>query len=207
VTTYTPGDILLVDDYDTKHFDLLGNLIRAGERARDGATSDGVRWTHSAMIVSADGDLAEALEGGIARTNIRKYHAVETLVVSPPIPADDPRRAYAVRFALAQVGTSYDVMDFVSLAMSLLTRLDWSLHSDKRFICSGLCARATEAYTDSGYPYPSEAILPADLGAYWGASSGAALPSVSFFGRALDLLKAVSWALSPFRSGIRPVSH
>lgn len=200
--SYTPGDILLVDDY-TGGSDLLGNLIRAGERARYGQ-SDYARWTHSALIVSEAGDLVEALADGIDHTHIRKYAGVDTLVVSPPIPADDPRRAYAVRFALAQVGTSYDRMDFVSLAMSLLTRLDWSLHSDKRFICSGLCSRATESYTASGYPYPTEAMLPADLADYWGALSGEPLPPLSFFGRVLDLVKSVGWALSPFRSGIRP---
>jgi hypothetical protein len=196
--------MLLVNDYDTKRFDLIGNLIRAGERARDGAREDSARWTHSAMIVSVDGDLVEALEGGIAHTNISKYDSVETLVVRPPIRRGDSRRAYAVRFALAQVGTKYDVLDFVSFAMSLLTRLDWSLHSDKRFICSQLCARATEAMTDHGYPYPCEAMLPADLAEYWGALSGEPLAPVSFFGRVLDVVRSVAWALSPFRSGIRP---
>lgn len=203
MSTYTPGDFLLVNDYSGGS-DLLGNLIRAGERARDGATADGVRWTHSAMIVTENGDLVEALADGIDHTHISKYASVETLVVSPPVPADDPRRAYAVRFALAQVGTKYDVLDFIAIAFSLLTRLRVSIHADGRFICSGLVARCTEAMGDHGYPYPSEAMLPADLGAYWGAMSGEPLPAISFFGRALDLVRAVAWALSPFRTGVRP---
>lgn len=201
--SYVPGDVLLVNDY-TGGSDLLGNLIRAGERARDGAREDSARWTHCAMIVSADGDLVEALAGGIDHTHVSKYANVETLVVKCSPRPNDNRRAYAVRFALAQVGTSYDVLDFISLAMSLLTRLDWSLHNDRRFICSGLVSRATESYTDHGYPYPSECILPADIAEYWGALSGMPLAPVSFFGRALDLLKSVAYALSPFRSGIRP---
>jgi hypothetical protein len=203
MSAYTPGDLLLVNDYSGGS-DLLGNLIRAGERARYGQASDYTRWTHSAVIVSADGDLVEALADGIDRTNIRKYAKVQTLVVSPPIPADDPRRAFAVRFALAQVGTEYDVLDFVALAFSLLTGLKVSVHSDGRFICSGLCARATEAMTDHGYPYPSEAMLPADIGDHWGALTGTPLPPLSFFGRLLDKIRAVAWTISPFRTGIRP---
>lgn len=196
MTAYVAGDVLLVNDY-TGSSDLLGDLIRAGERARYGP-SDYARWTHSAMIVSADGDLVEALADGIDRTHISKYAKVQTLVVSPPVPADDPRRAYAVRFAEAQVGTKYDVLDFVAVAFSLLANLKVSVHSDGRFICSGLCARCTESYTDHGYPYPSEAMLPADIGDHWGALSGAPLPPPSFFGRVLDRIKVIARAISPF---------
>jgi len=195
-TTYTPGDILLVNDYSGSG-DLLGNLIRAGERARYGDTDD-ARWTHSAMIVSADGDLVEAMAQGVAKGHVSEYASVQTLVVSPPVPADDPRRAYAVRFALAHVGDRYDVLDFAALALSLLTGLDWSLHSDQRFICSGLCARATECYTDHGYPLPSEAMTPADLAAAWGALSNEPLPAPSFLGRLLDKVRAIARAITPF---------
>lgn len=194
--SYTPGDVLLVNDFAGSG-DLLGQLIRAGERTRYG-NSDYARWTHSAMIVSADGDIVEALSQGIVRSNISKYAAVETLVVSPPVPYSDPRRAYAVRFAEAQVGTRYDVIDFVSLALSLLTGWEWSLHSDTRFICSGLCARATESYTDHGYPFPSEAMMPADLGDFYGALSGQPLPPPTFLGRLLDKVRALARAISPF---------
>jgi hypothetical protein len=199
---YTPGDILLVNDYSGQG-DLLGNLIRAGERARYG-NSDYARWTHSAMVVSKTGDLVEALENGIERTHIAKYAHHQTLVVSPPIAPRDPRRAYAVRFAEAQQGTRYDILDFVALAFSLLTALKVSVHADSRFICSGLCSRATESYTDHGYPYPPEAMLPADLGDHWQALSGTALPPLSVMGRLLDRFRSVVWALSPFRAGLRP---
>lgn len=193
--TYTPGDFLLVDDYSGGS-DLIGNLIRAGERARYG-DQDCARWTHSALIVSDTGDLVEALANGIRRTNISKYAKHETLVVSPPASAE--LRQFACRFAEAQQGTPYDVIDFITLAGTLLTGLDLSLHSDKRFICSGLVSRATEAYTDHGYPYPSEQMMPADLAVFWGASTGLPVPALSFLGRLLDKLRAVCRAVSPFK--------
>lgn len=194
------GDILLVRDYSGQG-DLLGNLIMAGERARYG-NSDYARWTHSALIVSASGDLVEALENGIERTHISKYDKVETLVISPNVVAQ--LREYACRFALAQAGTKYDVLDFISLAGSLLTGWDLSLHSDKRFICSGLVGRATEAYTFQGYPYPAEQLMPADLGVQFNALSGEPLPPLDRFGRFLDKFRALAWSLNPFRKGLRP---
>lgn len=205
MTTYTPGDILLVNDYNGGS-DLIGNLIRAGERARYG-DSDYTRWTHSALIVSSNGDLVEALAHGVERTNISKYADHDTLIVKPDIAASDVRRTYAVRFALAQAGDKYDVLDFIALAMTLLTRCDLSLHSDKHYICSELVARATESYTHDGYPYPVEQMMPADLGDYWHALSGKPLPTMSRIGQALDLLRHVCWALSPFKHGLRPVNR
>lgn len=193
---YTPGDILLVNDYSGSR-DLLGNLIRAGERARYGDTDD-ARWTHSALIVSTDGDIVEALARGVARSHISKYDSVEVLTVSPGVAADDPRRGFAVAFALSHVGDAYGYLDFVSLAMTLLTGLDWSLHSDRSFICSQLVARATECFTHDGYDWPCEQMMPADLAAAWGALSGEPVPSLSLFGRVLDKFRAVVRAISPF---------
>lgn len=204
MTTYTPGDILLVNDYNGGS-DLIGNLIRAGERARYG-DSDYARWTHSALIVSTDGDLVEALAHGVEQTNISKYDGHETLVISPTVAFPAGKRAYAVNFALAQAGDKYDVLDFIALAMTLLTRCDLSLHSDKHYICSELVARATESYTYDGYPYPAEQMMPADLGDYWHALSGKPLPTMSRIGRWLDTLRHVCWALSPFRTGLRPIT-
>lgn len=201
--TYKPGDIFLVRDYSGQG-DVIANLIMAGERARYG-NSDYCRWTHSGLIVSEAGDIVEALEHGIRRTNISKYSKSELLIISPV--ASLEARAYAVRFALAHCGVGYDFVDFGMLAGSLLTGLNLSLHSDKRFICSGLCARATEAYTTSGYQYPSEAMLPADLGAYWGAMSGQPLPPLSFMGKLLDRLHSLVYGISPFTTGLRPTKE
>jgi hypothetical protein len=198
---YQPGDILLVRNV-TPGSDLLGNLIMAGERARYG-NSDYARWTHCALIVSETGDLVEALAKGIARTNVSKYANVETLVISRP-GWGAGKRGFAISFALAHVGDRYDLIDFGTLALQALTGCDVSLHSDQRFICSGLVSRATESYTASGYPYPTEQMTPADIGDYWRALSGQKLPSLSLVGRTLDKVRALAWALNPFTKGLRP---
>ena len=203
MTTYTPGDILLVNDYAGSS-DLLGNLIRAGERARYG-NSDHARWTHAALITTTDGDIVEALAHGVCRSHVTDYNAYETLVISPRYAAAS-KRDYAVRFATAQVGDRYDVIDFATIALSILTGFDLSLHTDKRYICSGLVSRATESYTFDGYQYPTEQMMPADIGDYWRAFSNEPLPALSLIGRLLDKIKAISWALSPFKTGIRPVT-
>ena len=159
MTDYLPGDILLVNDFSGPT-DWLGGMIRDGALARgDGQPI----WTHSALIVSADGDLVEALAQGVVRSPMRKYLGVPTRVVSLGIPADDPRRAYAVRYALAACGEPYGVVDFISLGFSLLLRNRWSTHVDGHPICSELVARATEACTEHGYPWAPERMMPSDL--------------------------------------------
>jgi hypothetical protein len=197
---YNPGDILLVRDH-TGGNDLLGNLILAAQRARYGY-SDCARWTHAALIVSEDGDIVEATAHGIERNNLSRYEHFETLIITPST-ATLEQRQLAVEGALAQVGTKYDVLDFIALGCSLLMNLRWSLHSYRRFICSGLVARYTEKYIAT-YPYPSEAMMPADLGHYYGAISGDPLPPISLSGQFLDKFRAVCWGLSPFNHGLRP---
>lgn len=198
--TYTPGDILLVRDY-TGGSDLIGNLILAGQRARYGDV-DEARWTHSALIVSQTGELVEAMARGVVHGHISEYAKRETLIISPPS-ASPLSRSRAVEGALSQVGDRYGVLDFISLAFSLLSGLRWSLHADRQPICSELVSRYTEKYIAS-YPYCAERMMPADLGFYYKAFSGDPLPPLSFLGRALDKFRAVCWALSPFTKGIRP---
>jgi len=182
MSTYLPGDVLLVDDYGGPT-DWLGGLIRAGERARgDG----GNVWTHSALIVSADGDIVEALQQGVVRSPISKYDGVRTKVLSLGVPADDPRRAYAARYALARLNEGYGVLDFISLAFSLLFRTRLSTHVDGMPICSELVARAVEAVTDHGFLYAPERVMPGDLDAT--LSGVPPLPPLGFLARLRILL-------------------
>lgn len=165
----------------------LGKLIQAGERRRFGNT-DFARWTHSTLIVSAAGDIVEAIESGVQRRNLEKYRDTDYMVVH--VAAADQQRALAVGFAEAQVGDKYDVLDFVGLAVQAIFGWTLSLHTDKRFICSGLVSRATEKYIDA-YPRSPESMMPADLAHYWGAQSGEPLPKRGLFGRFLDWLTHV----------------
>lgn len=185
-TTYGLGDILLVDD-NTGSRDFLGNLIRAGERSR--GDGDAV-WTHSAIIVNEGGDIVEALAQGVVRSHISKYHGVPTKVIPLPVTPKDPRRAYAVRFAIGQIGAPYGIADFLSLAFAILFNNRWTTKQDGQFICSELVSRAVESTTDHGFPYSPERMMPADLDRYF--TGVPPLPPLGFWKR-LGLLLSVSF--------------
>ncbi len=165
----------------------LGKLIQAGERTRYG-DSDFARWTHSALIVSEDGEICEALERGVARDNIEKYRGTDYMVVHPV--GSPAQRALACGFAETRVGDRYGILNFVGLAVQALFGWNLSLHMDGQFICSGLVARATEKYIEA-YPRSSEDMMPGDLAYFWGAQSGEPLPALGFFGRFLNLLPTI----------------
>jgi len=165
----------------------LGKLIQAGERTRYG-DSDFARWTHSALIVSEDGEICEAIESGVTRDSIEKYRGSDYMVVHPVgLPV---QRELACGFAETRVGDKYGIVNFVGLAIQCLFGWNLSVHMDEQFICSGLVARATEKYIDA-YPRSPEDMMPGDLAYFWGAESGEPLPPLGYFGRLLNLLVTI----------------
>lgn len=182
---YTPGDIGVVRDWKE---DTLGQLIEAGERARYGHTA-WANLTHSFLITSEAGEIVEANEPGIQISNIEGYRHADLYVIHPGT-ATQEQRDLAVSFAKDQVGAKYDVLDFVGLAFQSVFGWDLSLHSDRRFICSGLVSRATEKYIVA-YPLSSEAMMPADLAAFWGLRMDEAPVPLGFFARFLDKIRAL----------------
>ncbi len=186
--SFTPGDFSLHRASATKGrggaTTALGKLIQAGERRRFG-DSDYARWTHSALIVSEEGEIIEAIEKGVTPGNIRKYRDTDYMIVH--VAASGDQRRLATEFARAQVKDSYGVVNFIGLAFQALFGWTLSIHMDRQFICSGLVSRATEKYIAT-YPRSPESMMPADLAHYWHAESGEPLPSPGFFGRLLDLL-------------------
>lgn len=187
---FCPGDFSLHRAAATKGpggaTTTLGKLIQAGERTRYG-NSDYARWTHSALIVSEDGDICEALERGVTRDSISKYRGTDYLIVH--VTASDAQCKLACGFAETRVGDQYGILNFVGLAIQSLFGWDLSVHMDGQFICSGLVARATEKYIEA-YPRSPENMMPGDLAFFWGADSREPLPALGYFGQALNLLVA-----------------
>ena len=183
-----PGDFSLHRATATKGRDgattTLGKFIQAGERTRYG-NSDYARWTHSALIVSSEGDICEALEKGVTRDNISKYRDTDYMVVR--VTASAEQRRLACGFAETRCGDRYGVLNFAGLVVQSLFGWNLSLHMDGEFICSGLVARATEKYIEA-YPRSPENMMPGDLAFFWGASSQQPLPALGFVGQALNLL-------------------
>lgn len=197
--TYVPGDILLVNDY-TGQGDLLGNLIRAGEKARYGkdAPADTVYWTHSALIVSTEGDLIEAMAQGVAWGHVSEYAAVPTKIIH--IPATPRERDLITQGAKQDVGLEYNRVDFASLATQLLFGVDWGVNDGRADICSELVSRYTEKVIPR-YPYKPGDMMPLDIDAYYGAPVGGPL---SRGRRWLLLAQALWWWARPWKHGIKP---
>jgi len=189
--SFVPGDFSLHRATTTKGrrgaTTTLGKLIQAGERARFG-NSDFARWTHSTLIVSATGDICEAIESGVALDNIAKYRGSDYVIVH--VDASTTQRELACGFARTRVGDSYGIANFVGLAFQALFGWTLSVHMDGEFICSGLVSRATEKYIDA-YPRSPENMMPGDLAYFWRATSGEPLPALGFVGRLLNLLVTV----------------
>ncbi len=164
----------------------LGKLIQAGERARFG-DSDFARWTHSTLIVSETGEIAEAIESGVALDNLDKYRGSDYIIVH--VPALDVQRQLACAFAKNRVGDKYGILNFIGLAFQALFGWKLSVNIDGQYICSGLVARATEKYI-AAYPRSPEDMMPGDLAYFWDANSGEPLPALGVFGRLLNLLVA-----------------
>jgi hypothetical protein len=188
---FVPGDFSLHRSTTNKtrggETTALGKLIQAGERVRFG-NSDFARWTHSALIVSASGNIVEAIESGVVEDNIGKYLNTDYVVVH--VTATEEQRALACGFARSRVPDSYGILNFLALALQSLFGWTLSFHLGGQYICSGLVARATEKYID-GYPRTPEDMMPGDLAYFWHVNSGEPLPPLGFLGRALNLLVTV----------------
>jgi hypothetical protein len=189
--TFVPGDFTLHRATTNKGrggaTTTLGKLIQAGERTRFG-DSDFARWTHSALIVSADGEICEALESGVSQDSIEKYRGSDYIVVH--VNALAVQRDLACGFAESRVGDRYGIVDFVGLAFQALFGWKLSVNIDGQYICSGLVARATEKYIEA-YPRSPEDMMPGDLAYFWDANSGEPLPALGLFGQLLNALVTV----------------
>lgn len=184
-TTFTPGDFFVVCDYNE---DLLGRLIRAGERIRFGNT-DYARWSHSGLIVGSDGTIVEANAAGVQNKNISEYVNSDYVIISPKTTV--AQRKLAVAFAEEQVGATYGVLNFIALGFQVTFGVNLSVHIDGQFICSGLVARATEKYI-VGYDRSPEDMMPADLIAYYKVMTNQPLPTFNWIDKALNVVVAVT---------------
>src|SRR5437773_8596041 len=115
-TDVKPGDFILVR-YTHSFY---ASLIRFGQSLRfRGADSKYRVYSHTAFVVSPDGDIVEALGNGIVRTNIAKYKGYDFTLVK--ISASDEDRAEAVKFALSCIGQGYGWTTILSIALSLVS--------------------------------------------------------------------------------------
>ena len=133
-----PGDFIL-----THGGEVFSRLIQLGQALRyTGADRPYTFWNHTALVVSNDGALVEALGAGVHRTTLAAYARTQYTVVRIDASAEDRREMVA--FAEHWIGARYDWATIASIGLSLLTGAKLSFGFAGQLICSGLVARALE---------------------------------------------------------------
>lgn len=161
VTNPTPGDFLLThgDSWTSK-------LIRFGQTLRyTGKDRIYTRWNHVALFVSDNGDITEALGGGVQRRNVSVYQDTEYHVVrlQNVLQID---RDHEVAFAQACLNDSYGFLTIVSIGLSLLFASKFGFGVDGQEICSAPVARCLER-TGEIFQQDPWHIMPADLAKFY----------------------------------------
>ena len=154
-----PGDFIL-----THSSGIFGHLIRLGQRLQYfGADKVFAHWSHAAIFADDQGNIIEALGGGVQKRNIAVYDNTEYVVVHLPAATSIDDRAQAVLFAEHSLNESYGWLTIISIALTLLTGSHFSFGLDGQQICSALVARSIErigVIFDETEPWH---LMPADL--------------------------------------------
>jgi hypothetical protein len=151
-----PGDFIL-----THGGEFWSRVIHFGQGLRfTGKDRVYTYWNHTALIVSAEGALIEALGPGVRRSRLADYEGTQYTIVH--IDASDEDRAEMVAFAEHWVGADYGWATIVSITLSLLTGAKLSFGFAGQLICSGLVARALERTRVIFEQEPSH-VMPAEL--------------------------------------------
>lgn len=157
-----PADFLLVNEKN-----LIGRLISFGSRVRfTGDKRRHARWTHSALIVSEDGDLIEAVAKGVVHGHVRDYAGIETAIVSTARYATPETRVNAVKFAESCVGRRYGYASYVAYSCWALFGAGFSFGLDGEMTCSGLVSKSLERLGII-WPKDSTNMVPAHLAEFF----------------------------------------
>ena len=144
-------------------------LIRFGQRLRfRGTRRKYARWNHVALVLDANGTLAEALSDGVDETNISKYEGSDYHLVRVECAEADRQQiaAFAQAVLHAKNRTKYGWLTIVSLFFTLAFGSTIMIGKVGTAICSGF---ASEALTRTGaiFPRPPAYMMPADVAEYF----------------------------------------
>jgi hypothetical protein len=162
-TAVEPGDFLLSRAHGYKH-----KMIKWGQGLRIADPVDRVYrdYTHAALVVSADGDIIEAVGSGVRRSNLDAYVHEEYQIVHITASAED--RGQAVRVAEAALGRRYNGLATVSIALWAFTGSTFIFFIDGAYTCSGLVARAMLT-VGALFSVDATRVTPAQLAIYFSA--------------------------------------
>jgi hypothetical protein len=153
-----PGDFLLTHgDYPTSRLIRLSQRLRYEERY--------ARWSHVALITSADGDLAEAASTGIVSGHIRDYLGTDYHLVPLQNVSDEDRgqvKKFADNVLHAPYRTEFAWYVVASVMLTLLTNSRFVFGMVGTATCSGFVAEAL-VRTGIIFEKPPSHMTPADL--------------------------------------------
>lgn len=161
-----PGDFLLGRAHGRKH-----RIIRWGQ-ARRLAPADRVYagYTHAALVVSADGDLVEAVGDGVQRTTLTRYVIDKEVYQVVRVETSDEARELVAAFAtgVAQRRTSYALLAIVCTTVWAFTNMRLLFFMDDTYTCSGLVAESLKRM-GAEFAVNVAKVTPAQLAAAFGA--------------------------------------
>lgn len=155
---FIPGDFIL-----THSEAIPGKVIRLGEFIRyHGDMRDFSHWNHSALIVSEDGKLIEAVGRGVSYGHINDYLNQEYYVVNTKLNKQSQQQA--INAAKSYLDDKYGWVTIISLTIELLTGVRIQFSTSNSIICSALVAMSLWA---GGYVFDRNPLqmMPADLAA------------------------------------------
>src|SRR6201981_948699 len=175
VQTFSPGEQIpnpLPGDFILTHgTSWTSRMIRWGEAIRyRGADKPFARWNHAAIFINGQGDIIEALGGGVQQRNISIYKDTEYHVVHLE-DVIDVNRTHEVEFAQACLHNHYGWLTILSIALSLLTASKLGFGVDGQQICSALVARCLERIGEIFTESEPGHAMPADLAKHFSVTS------------------------------------
>jgi hypothetical protein len=164
-TSVEPGDFVLSRAHGYRH-----KIIKWGQGLRIADRADRCyrEYTHAALVVSADGDIIEAVGSGVRRNNLAAYVPRTYEVVH--ITASEEDRAQAVGVAEEALGRQarYNALATVSITLWAFTGSRLIFFTDGAFTCSGLVARAMLTI-GAVFSVDATRVTPAQLAIYFNA--------------------------------------
>jgi hypothetical protein len=120
------------------------------------------RFSHSALVIGADGEIAEAVAKGVLPANISKYEKDDYLLVRTAVGDHDREQVLAFAHSVMAARTGYGFWTFAGLALYCLSGAQICIQRAGTAICSGF---VSDALTRAGFiwPRPPFAMMPADL--------------------------------------------
>lgn len=161
---FNPGDFILVSTTG-----ILAKFIRLGQFFRyHGEMRDYSYWNHTAMIVDEKGTIVEARGRGVRYSHIDQYKNTEYYLVGTKL--NKQNREQAVAAARSFVKDKYGWLTIASIALQLITGIEFQFSFGNSVICSALVAQSLWAggVIINHNPYQ---IMPADLAAAYNVNT------------------------------------